>query len=515
MRRDRRAAVLIAAVAATVAAAAIGVPAAHEGLLPTAGDLIAGWVLLAGAVCVVSRPRSCILLGLAAVLWVGAGLSPYLGALGETAARASLLPTALLVVAVLSLPRELPDTALGRSCAAVALAAAVIGGLGYPRGMLLLMGAALLAAQTAVRHPAARLVGVATGLGLTLVGLWGAREGTVDPATLVNLHDLTVAVGTIGTVAVLLGVGRYPRRTGPREGSVDLGRVLGDLLGERRLVVVFPHGERWLDPRGRQTVRPADAREVRVDGSVVAWWHPAPAVTTSSRPTVERLLVAAGHGARLRADLDAGAVDIAASRDRIAGAVAEARRRVADELESGPVSRLRHARELALARAPALEGRFDEAARLVDALVTGLDPVEAAGGLRPALAKLCDDAGAELHFTATDAVGRDLARTVWFTCAEGLTNAAKHAPGARVWVLVADGPCLEVHDEGPGGADPTGAGLRGLRARATSTGAILTLDSTTRGTTLVVRRPPDTGLRVVDDVMAPMPATPSGSTVDA
>jgi signal transduction histidine kinase len=56
----------------------------------------------------------------------------------------------------------------------------------------------------------------------------------------------------------------------------------------------------------------------------------------------------------------------------------------------------------------------------------------------------------------------------YFVVAESLTNIAKHAPGAAAQVaLTQDGAMLvvEVADNGPGGADPSGSWLTGLRQR--------------------------------------------------
>jgi len=56
----------------------------------------------------------------------------------------------------------------------------------------------------------------------------------------------------------------------------------------------------------------------------------------------------------------------------------------------------------------------------------------------------------------------------YFVVAEALTNVAKHAPGAEASVRVfAEGETLvvEVTDNGPGGTDPAGSGLAGLRGR--------------------------------------------------
>ena len=58
----------------------------------------------------------------------------------------------------------------------------------------------------------------------------------------------------------------------------------------------------------------------------------------------------------------------------------------------------------------------------------------------------------------------------YFVVAESLTNVAKHAPGAsraRDAAPAATARLLvQIADDGPGGADPHGAGLTGLRHRA-------------------------------------------------
>jgi signal transduction histidine kinase len=56
----------------------------------------------------------------------------------------------------------------------------------------------------------------------------------------------------------------------------------------------------------------------------------------------------------------------------------------------------------------------------------------------------------------------------YFVVAEALTNVAKHAPSASARVRIAeqgDMLVVEVSDDGPGGAQPSGGGLTGLRQR--------------------------------------------------
>ncbi|MTD44617.1 histidine kinase [Conexibacter sp. W3-3-2] len=69
-------------------------------------------------------------------------------------------------------------------------------------------------------------------------------------------------------------------------------------------------------------------------------------------------------------------------------------------------------------------------------------------------------------------------RAAYFVVAESLTNVAKHAPDARATVslFASDGALwVEVADDGPGGADPAGTGLLGLRSRVEALDGRLTV----------------------------------------
>jgi signal transduction histidine kinase len=81
----------------------------------------------------------------------------------------------------------------------------------------------------------------------------------------------------------------------------------------------------------------------------------------------------------------------------------------------------------------------------------------------------------------------------YFVVAEGLTNAAKHARGAGATVTITergDRLVVEIRDEGPGGADPDGAGLMGLRHRVEALDGTLTVTSLPdAGTTLHAELP--------------------------
>jgi signal transduction histidine kinase len=72
--------------------------------------------------------------------------------------------------------------------------------------------------------------------------------------------------------------------------------------------------------------------------------------------------------------------------------------------------------------------------------------------------------------------------------AEALTNTVKHAGASRSWVQLRDEPgalVVVVGDDGCGGANPSGSGLAGLRARVEALDGRLTVLSPPAGGTIV------------------------------
>ncbi len=117
-------------------------------------------------------------------------------------------------------------------------------------------------------------------------------------------------------------------------------------------------------------------------------------------------------------------------------------------------------------------------------------PVLADRGLPAAVQALADRTG-EAVSVSSDLAGRlppVLETAAYFVVAESLTNAAKHAPGAAVHVSLSElGSLLkvEVRDDGPGGADPNGGGLTGLRQRVEALdGTLQVISPPGRGTTI-------------------------------
>ena len=97
-------------------------------------------------------------------------------------------------------------------------------------------------------------------------------------------------------------------------------------------------------------------------------------------------------------------------------------------------------------------------------------PVLADRGLAAAVQALADRSAPDVTVNAVVPVRPPLVveTAAYFVAAESITNATKHAPGAAVRITIAesgDKLIVSISDDGPGGADPHGAGLTGLRQR--------------------------------------------------
>ena len=202
--------------------------------------------------------------------------------------------------------------------------------------------------------------------------------------------------------------------------------------------------------------------------------------------------------------------ELIASRARIVTAEGDARRRLARDLHDGAQQRLVSAivslqlADRSFDRGDAASARRLLREALVHAsdglaelreLVAGVHPrILTSHGLRPAI-----QAMAQRNHTPVkvDIPGEryppHVETTTYFVVAEALTNAAKHARATKIAVSVnVDAGTLVVciADDGIGGANPDGNGLRGLRDRVEAFGGTLAIISPPgRGTRLRVTLP--------------------------
>jgi PAS domain S-box-containing protein len=186
--------------------------------------------------------------------------------------------------------------------------------------------------------------------------------------------------------------------------------------------------------------------------------------------------------------------ELRASRARLVEVADDERRRIQRNLHDGAQQRLT-AVLLSLGRlreSPAQ--RDDELLQLaIDEVSGGLQEIrELASGLHPSVLAerglvcaleavvLRAPLPVDLLARLDDALPEQVEAAAYYVVAEGLANVQKHAGASRVEVEVrtADGTVIvEVRDDGVGGADVEGSGLRGLADRVEALGGRLTLTS--------------------------------------
>ena len=124
-------------------------------------------------------------------------------------------------------------------------------------------------------------------------------------------------------------------------------------------------------------------------------------------------------------------------------------------------------REPAMVRAWAERGTYAKLRELARGIAP---PVLTDRGLEAAVRSLAQRSGARVSVSGrVDRRPPPAVETAaYFVVAESLTNAAKHAPESRVEVRLDERGgdlFVEITDFGPGGANPDGGGLTGLRQR--------------------------------------------------
>jgi signal transduction histidine kinase len=133
----------------------------------------------------------------------------------------------------------------------------------------------------------------------------------------------------------------------------------------------------------------------------------------------------------------------------------------------------------------------EHALRELRALARGIHPpVLADRGLEAALASLASSTPLSVGLSV-DVAPRPapaVESAAYFVAAEALANAAKHARADRVDITIfreGESIELEVRDDGHGGADPEGSGLRGLRRRVEALDGRLSVTSPRGGPTTI------------------------------
>lgn len=291
----------------------------------------------------------------------------------------------------------------------------------------------------------------------------------------------------------------------------DEGRTIEDVLrqaaGDPGLRVAYwvESAGSWVTGAGEPASAPGEAAffvPVREGGAGAAITFDSQAcepgllsnLAAAARPELEN--------ARLRAAIQLQLVEVRESRARIVSAQLEERKRIERDLHDGSQQRL-----LALAlnlRATEVSGDADSALRALPGainelqttvrelrdLANGLYPSALeGGGLAAALQQLAARAPIPIRLAVTEQrLPLPVESSAWFIACEAVTNVVKHARATAVSLAAAlegGSLVLSIDDDGVGGADSHGHGLRGIADRAEAAGGRLTIsDRPTGGTSI-------------------------------
>jgi signal transduction histidine kinase len=454
----------------------------------------------------------------AAVMWQVPDLARLLPqAASDSVQRSALVHIALVGVAVLLLAPVSPGRAIvpGRKwVAALLVVAACSGWTGGWRVAVPVAGASLLMFVVGTRigrlHPSNAAIdawaAAGTVLGVELVGSALVRaldRGIGAEHWLSPAHQLAIAA-TSALLAV--SVARTVHSDAIELGFdtlADLEPVLASALGVRSAsVALAADGDGWLDVHGA-AIEPPPGHGLLVhdqDGDVVAFVGVGEPGVVDVPASAQRVLRLARDHARLRATITGQLSELEASRRRILLAQDRAWAEIHAAVRDGPLATLVEIeRDLsALDGVGAVRGASDRARANLERLAYDLDPVGSTRSLAASLEDLVEGCPAQVEARIDGSlnVAGDVARTVWFTVCEALSNVVKHAPGATARVTVAmrrdtagtAGVVATIVDNGPGGADPNGSGLRGLADRADALGGSLRVARDPAGGTRVELR---------------------------
>jgi signal transduction histidine kinase len=315
--------------------------------------------------------------------------------------------------------------------------------------------------------------------------------GTWDASTLAL--DLGVGLVAIWLFAGLGSTTALAERAIELDESAEtLGGALALLFGDPSLTVGYrlaPSGN-FVDDVGRRLAPVAGGRvatDVRVGSEIVGTVIHDPAVMTTEadREAVSVAVALAAERARLSEELRLRAAEVSQSTLRLIRAADVERGRLAERIAAGPGHRLgeagRHVERVVIdAREPAelrtaVERAAEQLARCrleLASFAGGLGVPDLDRGLATALTTLVDGLPLAVELRVEEIECElEVARTAWFVCAEAVANVLKHAEATRLAIEVTENDgtiCVDVVDDGRGGADPRGSGLAGLRDRVTA-----------------------------------------------
>jgi len=482
-----------------------------------AADVAVGGAFLVGALLVWMRRRTplpTLLLALVGGLWFLGDLQGLPGLVGSAAGFATYLHRGPLFHLVLTPPSGRPRSP-GVLCAvALGYAVAAVPVLAQSETVALLVPTCLVVTTWSRRRwsvDALPVLVLAAGLSVPALARLLLPPSASGPALLwydaclivlafVLVHRL-LRTPRLEVVDLLVGLSAAP--------SQSLRDAMARTLGDPTLQVAYVAGDRFVDAQGLDVMldRSGGRRVTALvrDGQVIGYLSHDAAVLADPAlvDAVATATALSGDNVRLQADVVHQAAQVRASRRRILTAGLEERRRLESQLQRGPGARLDRVAALldgllevegpVLVAISAREQLNRLRSDLRD-LARGLDPLALrTSGLAGAVADLTRSAGVPV--TVEIDVGElpdVVAATVYYVCAEGLANLLRHAVAWSAAVRIVHDErevVVTVTDDGEGGADPTGTGLRGLADRVEALGGRLAVTSGPTGTELRAHLP--------------------------
>jgi signal transduction histidine kinase len=457
-------------------------------------DLAVGWALVACGI--VAGRRSGMLLSCAGLAWFAGNFAVAgLPAVAWIGWHATYLHRALVAQAVLVFPDGRSASRWGRAVAAAAYVVALWPALATSSASWIALAAAVCATSGREARPAAAAFALGVG---------GASAGhlLLAPSQQDWLRWLYDAGLVLTGAALVIASVRMRARPTLAERAVELGATvsmrdgLQRVLGDPSLELAFARHGGYVDERGLALVLPGSsaqaATRVAPSGAVVVVHDPSVDFDGFLTGSVIHALRLTAENARLQADVLEQLEEVRASHRRLVLARGRQRALLARRLREGVERQLGEIeallatidpREPAAAEAVLRARRHvGEAREGIASLALGLQPpLLAAESLARSLAALVERSPVPVVLRV-DGRRYDAAieHSVYLVCSEALANVAKHAAATCVEVRLgsARGELrLEVVDNGRGGADPGGSGLRGLRERVEELGGMFMVES--------------------------------------
>jgi signal transduction histidine kinase len=518
--RLRRAAVwlLVAIAIGVLVGLAIRADAAAPHASPwlTTLDLATGLAFVVAATIARGSSAERWLMAVVGVAWLTASFLP--------AARS--LHQAVLVVSLVAFPagrvRGLSRWLL--ACLAVPVGFGLLPQIGVAAVFALVALLLLVEGRrdTATGYPTVAAIAVAAVLGAS----WSVsrlRAEAFDPSLALVGYELVLlavaAVFPVATQAVIRSWARLADRllAGERLAGLEgFAVVLGRVLSDPSVRVFRWHDANagYVDERSRPVPTGGGERRwltvVDADGPVAVVAHQSPALDdpATAEAVTAAVRLALRHE-RLQHEQQQQLAELEASRARIVAAADRERERAAAqlredvgvslELAEGELSAVRSiARDSAVVESlDIVVGELVAAQTEIVELVAGVPAAQLGSGkLQEALQALAQRSPVPVAVTVASDVasGQDTEATLFYVCSEALANAVKHADAKRIGITVRriDGAMEAViSDDGRGGADASGSGLRGLADRLAARSGRLRVESPPGAGTTVTAVVPD------------------------